>query len=785
MLVSLRVLYKTGKNKRGASRSELGKVVFLPQGTFFNHHETLDLLLPKYRVNRRVLPKSLIEILFQLSSFCSRQLLTPSVWSELPTNDATQHLFPHPVVDMESPRLDTSATHTPSTSKSKPGKLKTYTKQRVSSASKPMRASARIRAASEENTEPSIPPTIDDTPVQPKADRKASKKARKAKRDAVASPVDEAMPDADAAVDEPAKTRKRRSKKKSLPETRLEQDQEPEQEVQVPETQPQLDDYKLPTQSQDQLDQVAESESQVDAGAVNADLEEPTDFTEGDISQFDLPPNSENEAKQEQGEPQAAPAKTRSKRKRQSAEDASPPVSSNKRIKRASIIGDYPKEGPFTPVECDMIENHLMGFIAASNLTREQLVALIQSSSRDMSKIYVELATDVLPHRNRRAVQRYCRRHYNNFQRGRWNDEQDDLLRTAYAESPNRWVKIGERVGRMPEDCRDRWRNHVSLDQRHTDVWTQDEEQRLATAVRECLRAMEGKLEVALTRENEDDYIAWPVVVKKMNGSRNRLQCSMKWRKIKERVAREEASQRAREEAIERGEIAANQDHDDGMTSPHTTTRWKAEAKRRFDEMSVGDMLDITRETLYGAQMGAFASKNTFWAVVTRLHGGSPWTTADRKLVYKRLKANIVDQNDFKANLEEQVRWLLSSFDEEALAERTIPKNNRPIKRSSGTFRSEEKVREDSDEEDLTMPSMGVEQQLDAELADAVGGYEGVARLANAHVNIDPDLDPGLDVDMNGLGNGNGYGYTVDQELAPHSPHISESEHENEEGGYQ
>jgi len=673
---------------------------------------------------------------------------------------------------MESPQADTAAVQTPSTTKTKAGKLKTYAKQRASSASKPMRSSARIRAASEEIGEqhtparPDIPQTIDETtPVQ----AKAARKTRKRKADPAAPTDEEAMAE-DAAVEEPAekpaKTRKRRSKKQSI-------QPEEEQEVEVPETQEpvqeQVDEnLEDPAAEPEQSpEDAAEDEPEAEAGALDAEPEDPLDNTEGDVSQFEVPADSDNDGEQ----PQSSSAKPKTKRKRQSVENGSP-APAVKRVKRSSMprssVGDYPEQGPFTPVECDLIESHMVEFCRHNELSRDKLVTMIQASSREMSKVYVDLATEVLPHRNRRAVQRYCRRHYNNFQRGRWTDEQDELLRTAYAETPNKWVKIGERVGRMPEDCRDRWRNHVSLDQRHTDVWTQDEEHRLAAAVSECLRAVQANMETTFDRDQEDDFIAWNVVVQKMNGSRNRLQCSMKWRKIKARILREEAAQRERAAAIERGEIVREEEdmHSDGMTSPHTTTRWKAEAHRRFDEMTVGDMLDVTRETLYGAQMGAFSSKNTFWAVVTRLHGGSPWTTADRKVVYKKLKDSVGDLQDFKTNLEAQVNWLENSFSAESLAERSAPKH-RPSqggRRSTGTFRSEEKVQESDDEGELTMPSLGVEQQIDAEMAEAVA-HAGAA---------EKEME---------LNNGNGNGYTGEQEEDEDAeeqgePEVPESEHE-------
>lgn len=674
---------------------------------------------------------------------------------------------------MESPQPDTAAVQTPGTSKSKAGKLKTYAKQRASSASKPMRSSARIRAASEEIGEqqtparPNIPQTIDETPVQ----AKAARSTRKRKADAAAPAVEEAMADAAAEepTEKPAKTRKGRSKKQSI-------QPEEEQEVEVPETQepseeqPEESPEDQAVEPEQQQEDVVEEEAE--AGALDAepeDPEEPMDNTEGDISQFEVPPDSDNDEEQ----PQSSSAKPKTKRKRQSTENGSP-APTVKRVKRSSMprasAGDYPEQGPFTPVECDLIETHMLTFCRDHELSRDQLIGLIQSSSREMSKVYVDLATDILPHRNRRAVQRYCRRHYNNFQRGRWTEEQDELLRTAYAETPNKWVKIGERVGRMPEDCRDRWRNHVSLDQRHTDVWTQDEEQRLAQAVSECLKAVQATMDTTLSREIEDDYIAWNVVVQKMNGSRNRLQCSMKWRKIKARVIREETAQREREEAIARGEIVRDEEelYDDGMTSPHTTTRWKAEAQRRFDEMTVGDMLDVTRETLYGAQMGAFSSKNTFWAVVTRLHGGSPWSTADRKTVYRKLRESVGDTHDFKLNLENQVEWLESSFDPAALAVRSAPRHRASHggRRSTGTFRSEEKVQESDEEGDLTMPSVGVEQQIDDELADAV-----------AHAG-DNDARLGAEEEAETNGNGNGYAEQENEVEEEQEPEVPESEHE-------
>jgi hypothetical protein len=66
-------------------------------------------------------------------------------------------------------------------------------------------------------------------------------------------------------------------------------------------------------------------------------------------------------------------------------------------------------------------------------------------------------------------------------------------------------------------------------------------------------------------------------------------------------------------------------------------------------------------------------------------------------------------------------------------------------------------VQESEDEGDLTMPSLGVEQQIDEELADAV-----------AHAGIEQEM---------GI-NGNGNGYAGEEDVEEQEPEVPESEHE-------
>lgn len=41
---------------------------------------------------------------------------------------------------------------------------------------------------------------------------------------------------------------------------------------------------------------------------------------------------------------------------------------------------------------------------------------------------------------------------------GPWKAEEDELLRQLVESKGNKWLEIGEAMGRMGEACRDRWR---------------------------------------------------------------------------------------------------------------------------------------------------------------------------------------------------------------------------------------------------------------------------------------------------------------------------------------
>ena len=299
-------------------------------------------------------------------------------------------------------------------------------------------------------------------------------------------------------------------------------------------------------------------------------------------------------------------------------------------------VHSLPSQGPFNAIEVGLVEEVFEQTRTALNLTRPEMIDKIQTSSKEIAAMLGTITNDVLPNRNRKAVQRFCRRHFNDAQRGPWTQDQDDLVIAAFAENPNKWKFIGQRVGRMPEDCRDRWRNFLSMAHtRHTDVWTYDEELTLCKAIHDSISAAKAEIQGEVKPEDEDQLISWISVVKKMGGLRNRLQCTNKWKKLRSRANNPKSV-----ESLE-GE-------------PHgreAKRREKDRLREVFKELQVGDILAMLKEIQYSGFLGRIDHAPTFWAIVTKMHPSSPYTTAERKYAYRSMRPIIEDSGDFQTNV--------------------------------------------------------------------------------------------------------------------------------------
>ncbi|KAF2835164.1 hypothetical protein M501DRAFT_942502, partial [Patellaria atrata CBS 101060] len=192
--------------------------------------------------------------------------------------------------------------------------------------------------------------------------------------------------------------------------------------------------------------------------------------------------------------------------------------------------------GPFSKDELSIITSIIDTYRNEKGLTQQAVNNIIQDTQGARQDPALELwlvLFESLPHRNRQAIYKVCRRRFHNYsKRGKWTPEEDQELRDAYTMTPDKWKVIGKKLERMPEDCRDRWRNYIKCGtERKSDVWSEKEEIALHEAVENCLRKvreMENQ-EDAPPSETLVKAVSWSVVSDKLGNTRSRLQCMVKW----------------------------------------------------------------------------------------------------------------------------------------------------------------------------------------------------------------------------------------------------------------
>jgi hypothetical protein len=272
---------------------------------------------------------------------------------------------------------------------------------------------------------------------------------------------------------------------------------------------------------------------------------------------------------------------------------------SPKRSKQSKVQSAKQKTqpgGPFTDEEIALIKDFMERYREEHDITIEALNDRIQETSRTNRDQFWTEVTDVLPYRTKQSIYKVCRRRFHNFGvRGKWTAEEDEELKAAQLEKPNQWKAIGAMVHRMPEDCRDRWRNYLKCgDARNHDVWKADEERALERAVKECKEAMradreqlrrQGKLAPEdVDDDHEDKLLNWTIISEKMGGVRSRLQCQYKWPKMKKRNEEQMRQSLERQRRIAMGL--------DPLEEPKRTWRVKR-AEGNYTKMLPGDKYEL------------------------------------------------------------------------------------------------------------------------------------------------------------------------------------------------
>ncbi|KAL6934922.1 hypothetical protein ACO0R3_000887 [Hanseniaspora guilliermondii] len=136
----------------------------------------------------------------------------------------------------------------------------------------------------------------------------------------------------------------------------------------------------------------------------------------------------------------------------------------------------------FTKEEDTLINKLINTHCVQHKVTKEEFIDLIwmNDNTHKVTKTeFWKLLANEFPDRSRSSLYKHVKRKYNNFKpRGKWSTSEDLKLKELCDKHDNKWNVIGQILERMPEDCRDRYRNYVKhnkrLDQGDTDEKEQD-----------------------------------------------------------------------------------------------------------------------------------------------------------------------------------------------------------------------------------------------------------------------------------------------------------------------
>ncbi|KAI9843555.1 MAG: RNA polymerase I enhancer binding protein [Sclerophora amabilis] len=418
----------------------------------------------------------------------------------------------------------------------------------------------------------------------------------------------------------------------------------------------------------------------------------------------------------------------------------------------------------FTDSEIAKLKEFMAEYRAEHDLSKHELNEKIQGNARIKKSIgnFWDLVVEVLPYRDRASVMKVCRRRFHNFpKRGKWTHEEDQRLAVAEMEHPKRWKKIGEIMDRMPEDCRDRWRNYVKCgNKRKTDIWTEPEIESLRQAVKECKDALRdqkrqtGKSNITrrgsfTDEQDEDDLLSWGVISEKMHGARSRLQCMYKWKKIKGAEAKRVEQETRLAERVAAGTADQDEVVDSADLSRKPTWRTKR-AEANAAKMLTGDLYHLLHSI---KTSGTYEETNIPWRVIGSPAFRKAWTTSDRQVAFRNLKETVPYHE--QKTLQDNVAWLLNYIETHQMGllhqfHEHPPVERKTKRRSSKKAQlSEDVVGPDEDGADTydhsTFQDVGV---IDPALGGHGDAISGPYIMARNHPGLETGLETEVDPEM-------------------------------------
>ncbi|KAI1632174.1 hypothetical protein F4809DRAFT_628940 [Biscogniauxia mediterranea] len=304
--------------------------------------------------------------------------------------------------------------------------------------------------------------------------------------------------------------------------------------------------------------------------------------------------------------------------------------SARKSPRKSEVNREGKKTGPFTDAEIRDINRTVERWREDHQMSQVEVNDLIQSHPRDVnSREMWDCITATCPGRPRQKVINLCRRKFHNFvARGAWTEEQHEELTQLVSLHGEKHSLIGKIINRHPEDVRDRIRNYVRCgDMRRTSAWDSAEVDLLTNIVLEAIevietqRAKRHKAQGSQSRHAEDespveDLVDWTVVSERM-GTRGRLQCITKWKRLKSQMQ--------------------SNSIDGENFSVHMIIQ---KARETALAMSHKDRWRIVKAI---RSSGASADSRIPWAKLREEVLGERWSRAVLMVVWNRLKASVPD----------------------------------------------------------------------------------------------------------------------------------------------
>ena len=447
--------------------------------------------------------------------------------------------------------------------------------------------------------------------------------------------------------------------------------------------------------------------------------------------------------------------------------------------------------GAFSTVEALKLDAFRNNHCEANDMSIWQFNSLIQSPMRgnaQVTALFNEIH-DILPYRPRISVQKFCKRRFHNFSRGSWDAAEDEMLKLAVAEKGKAWKRIGDSLGRMPEDCRDRWRNYiVNSEHRNREQWTAAEVMNLCTAIIECMQLMKEDRKRA--REEGEDMPAsesdqeledmkntnWQAVSDRMGehgGGRSRLQCSFKWGQLKKR-----------EQADYLKAILESRDIEKKEYTP-AKNPWRMKmASKKVANMKPGDIHAFLQAVV---DSNVPEEGNIPWKSLGDHEFRSTWTATDKKVAWSRLKRKVPgsESMDFRSVVNELLSQVIDQG-EDALNERWDPELHGDVSEKKNGKKRKKYTRRTTtgkgkEEIDPTNLHLQRSKEFDDDSEDMHGNVEGQARSGAIEpqgynryhaLSMADDIDGEMTADdqndiFNDRRNANGHPPMADGELSP------------------